>query len=862
LAPESAAFSLLDALSEGGFQSSVIGTYCCYFPFYEEVVLRRLLNRGCTNNVLMVDARLCAQAFADEQARPRRAGRDYTLVPIDLDGAFHPKLIVMLGKSKGTLFVGSHNATLAGFGLNDEIANEFRTSGSVARQGAGVIRIALDYLQSFAPKVLADVAQVFNAARRNVPWLEGPMAVESDEERILLSTTGRGPDLWSRIRPLVPKRPSLTFVCGPFFDNKLEFLHQLIDDVKPRRLVVGIDPESVDIDPHAVRRFRGAEFVNVAGLAQVPNRREAGARYFHAKILWFSGAEGELLVTGSANPSKAAFLSGRDRRNAEAIVVDRRVGAATALGLDRLVSAPKLHDKDWAQVARRQAERPEDERDASGTVILAVPSDDCFELERSLDAQVALDAFAADGTPLGQTTTRPSDPAIVEAPPEIRDRAQTLRGLGPGKKPVVVLIHRPDEVAKYVGGDRQRELQQALGALEEDPAQLDTLLKLTEKVIFESDDIVRAEPPMQAKTGKKDREDAATGPETFAVDAAGRRTARKKKRLASGDILVLLDALMYRLGEGLSGPAAPRPPIEEVQPVSEDDAGEEEPPPPPPPPPYEILAETCRAKVGRLIRRMNKQLEAAPAAKARRAVVQLAAVLSVVHTLRIMEQRIEWRSKHLKLVDNDHEWLLFETAGLATAWGGSALGPRAVSEAGGEPFQELSLAIGLLSWLAWEVEIDVKAAVERTSPINLEEEDAPWHGIQVFAAVAAHLSADQDARETLTAAVTRTARIGANASTWIKTHLAVADRLAGVMSAPGRVAKPPRPPMPGDMIVLGPDFDPRVRIALEVAPSGASDKITVLDRHHENGQRQFLASYVRYAALFEQEPASNRLTAS
>jgi hypothetical protein len=94
LAHEAIAFSLLDALSETGFQSSVIATYCCYFPFYEEVVLPRLLGRGCANNILMVDARQCAHAFANEHTRPRRAGRDYTLVPIDLDGAFHPKIIV------------------------------------------------------------------------------------------------------------------------------------------------------------------------------------------------------------------------------------------------------------------------------------------------------------------------------------------------------------------------------------------------------------------------------------------------------------------------------------------------------------------------------------------------------------------------------------------------------------------------------------------------------------------------------------------------------------------------------------------------------------------------------------------------
>lgn len=859
MAPEAAALSLLDALSETGFQSSVIATYCCYFPFYEEVVLRRLLDRGCTNNVLMVDAGTCAKAFANEHARPRRAGRDYTLIPVDLDGAFHPKLIVTLGKSKGALFVGSHNATLSGFGLNDEITNEFRTSGPGARQGAGVIRAALDYLQGFMPKELVDIGHVFDATRRNIPWLEGLTVVESDE-RMVLFTTGRGADLWSRVRALVPKRPSMAFVCGPFFDKKLEFLQQLINDIKPRRLVVGIDPESVEIDPRMVQRFRGAEFVNVAGLAQVPNRREIGSRYLHAKILWFSGPDAELLVTGSANPSKAAFLSNPNRRNAEAIVVDRRTGAAMALGLDRLASAPALHDKDWASVAQRQDGRPEDEDDASGTFILAVPVDDGFQLERSLGARVALEAFATDGRTLGLTKTRLSDPAIVEAPAEVRDKAQTLRGVGPGKKPVVVLIHRPDEVSKNVGGDRQRELRQALGALEEDPAQLETLLKLTEKVIFDSDDIVRAEPPTRAKSGIRDQQTVDAGPESLAVDAAGRRSARKKRRLASGDILVLLDALMYRLGEGLSGPAAPRPPTEEERPASEDDSGDEE--PPPPPPPYEILAETCRAKVGRLVRRMAKQLNATAAARARRAIVQLAAVLTVVQTLRVMEQRAEWRSKRLRLVDPDHEWLLLETAALATLWGGSALGPRARCEVGGEPFQELSKATGLLGWLAWEAGIDVKAAVERTSPIDLEEEDPPWYGVQVFATVAAHLSDDQDARETLTAAVTHTARKGTDASAWLDTHLGLADRLARVISAPERVANPRRPPVPGDLIVLGPALDPRVRIALEVAPSGVSDKVTVLDLANENEERQFLASHIHYAPLLERQLVSKRLTGS
>lgn len=853
---EAATFSLLEALSETGFQASVMATYCCYFPFYEEVVLRRLLDRGCTNNILLVDAGLCAEAFASDDTRPRRAGRDYTLVPVHLRGAFHPKLIVALGKSKGALFVGSHNTTLAGFGLNDEITNEFRTTGAGARQGAAVIRAALDYLRTFVPPGLSDLDQVFASVGRNIPWLDGPMPVESTE-RILLTTTGNDADLWTRIRPMVPKRPSTAFVCGPYFDRKLGFLQQLIDDVKPRKLVVGIDPESVEIDPATVRKFRGAEFVNVAGLPRVPNRRESATTYLHAKVLWFESSEGELLVTGSANPSQAAFLPVDHFRNAEAVVVDRREGAAKALGLDALVAAPSVGAKEWTRVADRQAERVEEKSDGRGTVVLAVPSDDGFVLERKIGPRIVLDAFAADCGNLGQVFTRAGNEVAIDAADAVRDAAQTLRGFGPGKKPVVVLVHRPDEVARNVGGDRQRELRQLLGALDEDPAQLDALLKLTQKVIFDSDDVVTPEPAIRRKTETARGETHEPGPESLAVDAAGRRSGRKKRRLASGDILVLLDALMYRLGEGLSAPAAPRPPAEEVLPVTDDDSGDEE--PPQPPPPYEVLADLCRGKVGRLIRRMVKQLDAARDGIARRAVVQLAAVLSVVHTLRTMEQRTEWRSKHLTLVDPDDEWELFEAGGLALAWGGSSLAPRSLKEGDGEPFQELSLATGLLAWLAWEMDINVRAAVNRTSPIDLEEEDSPWYPIQVFAAIAGQLAGDVEARDTLSHAVGRTARRDADGSSWAANHLRLADSLADVEKTPDVVRKSGRAPRPGDLVILGSALNPRVRIALEVVPSGASHKITVFDADDEDEERQFLTSHVQCVEWVTMGAASQRV---
>jgi hypothetical protein len=64
--------------------------------------------------------------------------------------------------------------------------------------------------------------------------------------------------------------------------------------------------------PQSVRKLRGVEFLNIAGLPRVPNRRESAGRYLHAKVLWFRASDGDLVVTGSANPSAPAFLSRED----------------------------------------------------------------------------------------------------------------------------------------------------------------------------------------------------------------------------------------------------------------------------------------------------------------------------------------------------------------------------------------------------------------------------------------------------------------------------------------------------------------------------------------------------------------------
>jgi hypothetical protein len=837
VAHEVASISLIEHLAEAGFRSSVIATYSCYFPFYEDVVLRRLMTAGCTHNVLMVDSHRCAEAFASEELRPRLAGRDYTLIPVEVGGAFHPKMFLRLGKSKGSLFVGSHNLTLSGFGLNDELTNAFRVEGSGVRSGGGPLLQALEYLAGFVPVALPEVLEAYEGLKHGVAWMDGPLG-PGDPDRVLLTTSTTSRELWSQVAPLVPKQVSTAFVCGPFFDPTCAFLRRLLRDVRPQELVVGIDPSSVQVDPAEAVTLPGVRWVNVAGVLELPQRREGSRHYLHAKLLWFAGKHEELLITGSPNPSVAAFLAPANARNAEVAVACRQHGAGSEIGIDALLGAPPVTAADWTTVADRTAARPSPSTEPTHRVLLATSMPTGFRMQAPLSPHIVLQGVGDNGTVLGDAVVHDAAGLTIEASDTVRDGARYLDAtISP--EHLIVIVHRAEDIAKNLGGDMRKALRQALGALEEDPRQLETLLKLTEKVIFDSDDIVRTTPLRATPTPERSQDPGAAAA-SLALDATGKKSARKRRSLASGDILVLLDALMRRLGEGLPPIASQRPRNDQDEIGADEEEGGElarE------APDFEDLAKACRGKVRRLVKRMQRQFAVAAApGLARRAVVQLAAVLGIIRTLRTVSQRPEWRRNNLGLVHQDDEWQLFKEAVLALTWRKDSLASRAIAEADGEWFDELSHVTGLLAWLGWDVDIDIEGSSSSTAQRDIDE--GHWCAPQLLACLAEWIVHDEVAAKILADSVSRTPRYGIDGERWLRIHRGLLEQFALITADPDHHGRKGALPNPGDLVVLNESFYPRVRVILTSQTRTTGVMVGLFDPDVESELRKFVSSHV------------------
>ena len=108
------------------YHSCIITCFSFDFIFFEQRVLPKLRQAGITNINIYVDAYQFEKQinnFVGSELLDNKAG--YSITPIKMIGAFHPKVLLAVGKTKGFLAIGSGNLTSSGLSSNEEIWGSF-----------------------------------------------------------------------------------------------------------------------------------------------------------------------------------------------------------------------------------------------------------------------------------------------------------------------------------------------------------------------------------------------------------------------------------------------------------------------------------------------------------------------------------------------------------------------------------------------------------------------------------------------------------------------------------------------------------------------------------------------------------------
>ncbi|MDE2817823.1 MAG: hypothetical protein OXK81_14160 [Chloroflexota bacterium] len=745
--------SLIDELKKGGYEASLITTYNAYLPFYEEVVLRRLVSAGVRHNVLMMDAQQYATSILNHP--PRSAGRLYTLLPVAVSGAFHPKLILLVGKKKALVAIGSHNMTLAGFGFNRELTNIVRIDGIHDPAGltvASQVWEAIEGWSELASRRLPNhLVKMIRRIRDFGPTGFGLTGEQSGEVRVLAGGQGRE-SLWSQLQRSVRGRVTKVAIAGAYFDGELRFLQRVHDDLQPERMVIGIDPETVNIQ-RAENDIPGVEFMRADKLGLDMENGGKGAGYLHAKGIFVQSDQGgEIFTSGSANPSAPAWLARPTFGNVELMLMrfgKDAVVAAEQTGFASIFHMDPLGPSDWATIeANRAPEGAEAEHTSKVVTGVGLVEEDSVVFGKSLidpalkPTFLLLDADRREIRRLGDLRAKDGN-YVLKIPSGDLISAVWLRASVNGEPKLELLLHHARVVEEQARTGVQRRFREALRSLHTDAPNIGLLIECIDKIVFADElTVERTISKWQPVEVTSDAETTDEG--SLSIDVSEVKSRKAKQRLKhSSDFAYLLDALIYRLRVQNDRPIEEldRHGRNEEEQIGADDDEDTE--------TARALAEQhdellrlCHSKVRTIVNRMVVQFHAYSEGRQslEQVIVRLLAVLAVLRELRAFDGRAMWVAKGKTTVPREQREKLFEGA-MHTLFERkeSLLHLESLSELADS--DDVGRLKGLLIWLAWEYGLAVN--LKRPFMETKEQLEARLRGNAMMLALAQAIRSDE-----------------------------------------------------------------------------------------------------------------------
>ncbi|WP_242911416.1 hypothetical protein [Actinomadura terrae] len=281
-----------DRVDEAELHELVLLGFTVDLPFLEKTLVSTARALGARITIIG-DA---AQGVYDP-VDVRMAGRSYFHGLAACQGAFHPKLALLIGAHEAVAAIGSGNPTMAGWGYNDELWTVLRGHETDAPAPLGELGRWLAELAALcgrgsgplsAPRYAAELLEEAATRLADFQTSPHPARVLHNLDSGLLSQLPAGP-------------VDELHLYAPFVGPDGRALTEIIGRLAPSRVVVGVQERWSSYDGDAVLR-------SLDGVPDTELRLLAEQRPRHGKLLeWRTGGHWTAL-TGSANLTVPALL--------------------------------------------------------------------------------------------------------------------------------------------------------------------------------------------------------------------------------------------------------------------------------------------------------------------------------------------------------------------------------------------------------------------------------------------------------------------------------------------------------------------------------------------------------------------------
>jgi hypothetical protein len=294
------------------YHSCIITCFSFDFIFFEQRVLPKLRQAGITNINIYVDAYQFEKqinSFVGGEMLDFKAG--YSITPIKMVGAFHPKVLVAIGKSKGFLAIGSGNLTSSGLSSNEEIWGSFHITDT-DKTTEPFFKEVGSYLKKLETFVLGTNLLKLKWIKENSNWFNNLLdhdnttnTIVNKEETFIMLFTYQEESIYKSIVERLPKKPKQVKILSPYYNANGSFLDKLIKDFQPDKIHCIVDPLYGSL-PYKYENKHEVEFSDWNDLKRA---EKYSNNRLHAKAIQFEYETETYFVFGSANATSEAFGS-------------------------------------------------------------------------------------------------------------------------------------------------------------------------------------------------------------------------------------------------------------------------------------------------------------------------------------------------------------------------------------------------------------------------------------------------------------------------------------------------------------------------------------------------------------------------
>ena len=275
-----------------GYKVALLTTFNFNIDFFEKTMLNRLFDNNVRTVTLFVDSVEFNTALS--RAHASNLGKRYVVSPVFISGAFHPKVVLLLGDKQARLIVASSNLTESGYEKNNEIYNVLDYTNEKPQNQDLIVR-AMDFFLNLRERsanldkrILEDIT-LFGYYRRGL----------RSSERYFL--TNLETNILTQVGAIIKEEVSEIWIAAPYFDARISALDKLRETFLSANLTLYIQQGTSTFptafqDAYDIKLFRG--FTD----------SESGRNFYHGKVFLFKTPAKDYVLYGSANCTMNALV--------------------------------------------------------------------------------------------------------------------------------------------------------------------------------------------------------------------------------------------------------------------------------------------------------------------------------------------------------------------------------------------------------------------------------------------------------------------------------------------------------------------------------------------------------------------------